>query len=65
MIVIIAHRLSTIEHCDRIYQLDRGRILKFGSYHEVVLRSLTNLLKWAFNALATRNSRFGDDCLQE
>jgi ABC-type multidrug transport system fused ATPase/permease subunit len=36
-IIIIAHRLSTIEHCDRIYQLDRGRILKSGSYHEVVL----------------------------
>jgi ABC-type multidrug transport system fused ATPase/permease subunit len=36
-IIIIAHRLSTIEHCDRIYQLDRGRILKSGSYQEVVL----------------------------
>jgi ATP-binding cassette, subfamily B, bacterial PglK len=36
-IVIIAHRLSTIEHCDRIYQLDRGRIVKSGSYQEVVL----------------------------
>jgi ATP-binding cassette, subfamily B, bacterial PglK len=36
-IIIIAHRLSTIEHCDRIYQLDQGRILKSGSYEEVVL----------------------------
>ncbi|WP_309476445.1 ABC transporter ATP-binding protein [Scytonema millei] len=36
-IVIIAHRLKTIEHCDRIYQLDRGRILKSGTYQEVVL----------------------------
>jgi ATP-binding cassette, subfamily B, bacterial PglK len=36
-IVIIAHRLSTIEHCDRIYQIDGGRILKSGSYQEVVL----------------------------
>jgi ATP-binding cassette, subfamily B, bacterial PglK len=36
-IIIIAHRLSTIEHCDRIYQLDRGRIIKSGSYQEVVL----------------------------
>jgi ATP-binding cassette, subfamily B, bacterial PglK len=36
-IIIIAHRLSTIEHCDRIYQLDQGRIIKSGSYQEVVL----------------------------
>ncbi len=36
-IIIIAHRLSTIEHCDCIYQIDRGRILKSGSYQEVVL----------------------------
>jgi ABC-type multidrug transport system fused ATPase/permease subunit len=38
-IIIIAHRLSTIEHCDCIYQLDQGRILKAGSYQEVVLGS--------------------------
>lgn len=36
-IIIIAHRLSTIEHCDRIYQLEQGQILKSGSYQEVVL----------------------------
>jgi len=36
-IIIIAHRLSTIEHCDRIYQIDQGQILKSGTYQEVVL----------------------------
>jgi ABC-type multidrug transport system fused ATPase/permease subunit len=36
-IIIIAHRLSTIQHCDHIYQLDQGRILKSGSYQEVVM----------------------------
>ncbi|OYQ63088.1 ABC transporter ATP-binding protein [Pseudanabaena sp. SR411] len=36
-IIIIAHRLSTIQHCDRIYKLERGRILQSGSYEEVVL----------------------------
>ncbi len=36
-IIIIAHRLSTIEHCDCIYQLEQGRIIKSGSYREVVL----------------------------
>lgn len=36
-IIIIAHRLSTLEHCDTIYQLDRGQIVKSGSYQQVVL----------------------------
>jgi ABC-type multidrug transport system fused ATPase/permease subunit len=36
-VIIIAHRLSTVEHCDYIYQLEQGRILKSGSYREVVL----------------------------
>ena len=36
-IIIIAHRLSTIEHCDRIYQIEQGRVVKSGSYQEVVL----------------------------
>lgn len=36
-LIIIAHRLSTVEHCDRIYMLERGRVVKAGSYREVVL----------------------------
>ena len=35
--IIIAHRLTTVEHCDRIYALEKGRIIKSGSYQEVVL----------------------------
>ncbi|MEQ8753390.1 MAG: ABC transporter ATP-binding protein [Coleofasciculus sp. G1-WW12-02] len=35
--LIIAHRLSTIEHCDQVYVLEQGRIVKSGSYQEVVL----------------------------
>lgn len=35
--IIIAHRLSTLEHCDRIYQLENGKIIRVGSYEEVVL----------------------------
>lgn len=35
--IIIAHRLSTVEHCDRIYMMEKGRIIKSGSYKEVVL----------------------------
>ncbi len=38
-IIIIAHRLSTIEHCDMIYQLDHGQVIKSGNYQQVVLGS--------------------------
>lgn len=30
--IIIAHWLSTIEHCDRIYMLEKGQVIKAGSY---------------------------------
>ncbi|MCW6037312.1 ABC transporter ATP-binding protein/permease [Spirulina subsalsa FACHB-351] len=35
--IIIAHRLTTVEHCDRVYMMDKGRILKVGSYQEIVV----------------------------
>ena len=36
-LIIIAHRLSTVEHCDRLYLLGQGKILKAGTYQEVVV----------------------------
>jgi ATP-binding cassette, subfamily B, bacterial PglK len=36
-LVIIAHRLSTVEHCDRIYLMEDGQIIKTGTYETVVL----------------------------
>jgi ABC-type multidrug transport system fused ATPase/permease subunit len=35
--IIIAHRLTTVEHCDRIYQMQQGKIIKSGSYEEIIL----------------------------
>lgn len=35
-IIIIAHRLSTLRYCDRIYRLERGKIVEVGTYEEVV-----------------------------
>ncbi len=35
--IIIAHRLSTLKHCDRIYMLEQGQIVKSGSYQKIVL----------------------------
>ena len=34
--IVIAHRLATVQHCDRIYRLENGRIVKQGSYSTVV-----------------------------
>lgn len=35
-ILIIAHRLSTVKRCDRIVELDRGRVVAEGSYSELL-----------------------------
>ena len=38
-LITIAHRLSTIKHCDRIYLLEKGCVVKTGSYQEVVMQT--------------------------
>jgi ABC-type multidrug transport system fused ATPase/permease subunit len=35
-ILIVAHRLSTVEHCDRLYQLERGGVVAEGSPSEML-----------------------------
>jgi ATP-binding cassette, subfamily B, bacterial PglK len=35
-IIIIAHRLSTISQCDYVYEIEHGRVIKEGSFSEVV-----------------------------
>jgi ATP-binding cassette, subfamily B, bacterial PglK len=35
-IVLIAHRLSTVRECDRIYLLDKGRVIGQGTYEELI-----------------------------
>jgi ATP-binding cassette, subfamily B, bacterial PglK len=39
-LIIIAHRLSTVKNCDRIYLLEKGRIVNSGTYQEVVMSKL-------------------------
>lgn len=38
-IVMIAHRISTVRACDVIYLLDRGRVIDFGTYDDLLVRN--------------------------
>lgn len=35
-IIVIAHRLSTVKSCDRIYKMEKGRIVSLGSSREML-----------------------------
>jgi ATP-binding cassette, subfamily B, bacterial PglK len=34
--IVIAHRLTTLQYCDRIYELQEGKIVNIGTYKEVI-----------------------------
>ncbi|MFA6159997.1 MAG: ABC transporter ATP-binding protein [Parcubacteria group bacterium] len=34
--IVIAHRLTTVKNCDKVYVVDKGEIIKEGSYREIV-----------------------------
>lgn len=47
-IISIAHRLSTVKNCDKIYFIEKGKIVEKGKYEELV-RIKGKLNKWINN----------------
>ena len=46
MTILIAHRLSTVMHAERIYVLERGRIVEHGSHAELVAKTGLYFALW-------------------
>ena len=44
--VLIAHRLSTVLHADRIFVLERGRVVEEGKHHELLTRKGLYYAMW-------------------
>lgn len=40
-VILITHRLSSVRTCDRIYELDHGRLVRARSYEELLRDSIT------------------------
>jgi ATP-binding cassette subfamily C protein len=41
--IVIAHRLTTVRNCDRVYLIERGKIVDEGSYDEIINKKSKNL----------------------
>ncbi len=39
-VLIVAHRLSTLKNCKKIIQIENGKILKIGTYQEIIANNL-------------------------
>ena len=44
--ILIAHRLSTVMHADRIYVLERGKIVEVGQHEDLLERTGLYYAMW-------------------
>jgi ATP-binding cassette subfamily B protein len=44
--ILIAHRLSTVMHADRIYVLERGKIVEAGQHEDLLERTGLYYAMW-------------------
>ena len=58
--VLIAHRLSTVMHADRIYVLERGRVIETGRHEELLELTGLYYAMWRQQVGERRNEGAGD-----
>lgn len=49
--IIVAHRLSTVVSCDKIYVMDKGKIVESGNHYELVKRGGAYTKLWEYQKL--------------
>jgi ATP-binding cassette subfamily B protein len=43
-IILVAHRITTLSRCDKIYELEQGRVKLECTYQELLLRPARNIV---------------------
>lgn len=49
-VIIVAHRLSTVRDCDRIFVLDKGRVVEAGNHDELLQKQGAYARLWAMQS---------------
>ncbi|HMU05250.1 MAG TPA: ABC transporter ATP-binding protein, partial [Saprospiraceae bacterium] len=58
IMVLIAHRLSTIMHADRIFVLEKGKIIEMGSHESLLQEKGLYYAMWRQQIGERKNEKF-------